>query len=84
MSQSTIFQSCRDGATASQVPSQQFFSHVGMEPPFPCYYQNLWGVKGLAQGHNMTEVGFETPVHQVRRYSFYYVMCLNTHFLAYL
>ena len=43
-SQSTIFQSCRDGATASWVINQYF-----------------WGVKCLAQGHNMAAVGFEPP-----------------------
>ena len=41
-SQSTIFQSCRDGAIASWVINQYFR-----------------GVKCLAQGHNMAEVGLE-------------------------
>ena len=40
-------------------PSQQFFSHVGTEPPLPGYYQYFRRVKCLAQGHNMAEVGFE-------------------------
>ena len=42
-------------------PSQQFFSHVGTEPPLPGYYQDFWRVKCLAQGHNTAEVGFELP-----------------------
>ena len=37
------------------------FSHVGMEPPLPGYYQYFRGVKSLAQGHNRAEVGFEPP-----------------------
>ena len=44
-----------------QCPSQQFFSLVGTEPPLPGYYQYFRGVKCLAQGHNMAEVGFEPP-----------------------
>ena len=39
-----------------QSPSQQYFSHVGMEPTAS------W-VKCLALGQNMAEVGFE-PRHQ--------------------
>ena len=34
-------------------PSQQFFSHVGTEPPLPGYYQYFGGVKCLAQVQNM-------------------------------
>ena len=37
-------------------PTQQFFSHVGAEPPHPGYYQYFRGVKCLAQGHNTEEV----------------------------
>ena len=34
-------------------PSQQFFSHVGMEPPVPGYYQYFLGRSMyLAQGYN--------------------------------
>ena len=32
-------------------PSQQFFSHVGTEPPLSGYYQYFQGVKCLAQGN---------------------------------
>ena len=37
------------------------FSHVGMEPPLPGYYQYFWGLKiCLAQGHNTaTQVGLK-------------------------
>ena len=41
------------------VLRQQFFSHVGTVPLLPGYYQYFLGVKCLAQGHNMAEVGFE-------------------------
>ena len=44
-----------------QRPSQQFFSHVGSEPPLPGNYQYFRSVKCLAQGHNTAEVGFEPP-----------------------
>ena len=40
-------------------PSQQFFSHVGTEPPLPGYYQYFWGVKCLAQRHITADIGFE-------------------------
>ena len=43
------------------MSSQQFFSHVWTEPPFPGYYKYFHEVKCLAQGHNMAEVGFEPP-----------------------
>ena len=51
------------------VLSQQFFSHVGTEPPLPGYYQYFQGVKCLVQGHNTAEVGLEPPTSrsQVRR-----------------
>ena len=49
-SQSTIFQSCRDGATASWVIKNQYFR----------------GVKCLAQGHNTAMVGFEPPTSRSR------------------
>ena len=32
-----------------------------MEPPLPGYYQYFGGVKCLAQGHDMAEVGLEPP-----------------------
>ena len=41
------------------VSVNNFFSHVGMEPPLPGYYQYFRGVKCLAQGHSTVEVGFE-------------------------
>ena len=28
-------------------PDQQFFSHVGTEPPVPGYLQVLWGAYGV-------------------------------------
>ena len=46
--------------------SQQFLSHVGMEPPLPVYYQYFSGMKCLAQGHNMAEIG------SIERYKFSY------------
>ena len=39
--------------------NQKIFSHVGTESPLPGYYQYFLGVKCLAQGHNMAEVGFQ-------------------------
>ena len=58
----------------AQRPSQQFFSHVGTEPPFPVYYLCFQGVKCLAQGHNTAEVGFEPPTScsGVRRPTLYH------------
>ena len=43
-------------------PSQQFFSHVGREPPLPGYYQYFSGSKCVfAQGHNTADVRIEPP-----------------------
>ena len=36
------------------------FSHAGMEPSLPGYYQCFRGVKCHAQGHNTAYVGFES------------------------
>ena len=30
--------------TVAKRPGKQFFSHVGMEPQLPGYYQYFWGV----------------------------------------
>ena len=56
MSQSTIFQSCRVGATASWV-----YSIPRKRKLWPDMYQYFRGVKCLAKGHNMEEIGFEPP-----------------------
>ena len=52
MSQSTNFQSSRVGATASCVNKRCLR---------PDMYQYFRGVKCLAKGHNLEEVGFEPP-----------------------
>ena len=50
------------GYVKAYHPSKQFFSHVGIEPPFPGYYQYFLGSKCVfAQGHNTAEVGIEPP-----------------------
>ena len=58
-------------------PGQQFFSHVGTEPPLPGYLPALWGnLKCLAQGHYTAIVGFKplTSSSGVRRsYMCYYL-----------
>ena len=44
------------------VAVNDFFSHVGMEPPLPGYNQDFSGSKCVfAQEHNMAEVGNEPP-----------------------
>ena len=43
------------------VPVNNFFSHVGIEPALPVYYQYFRGVKCLAQRHNTAEVCIEPP-----------------------
>ena len=43
------------------VTVNNFFSHVGTEPPLPGNYQYFRGVKCFAQGHNSAEVGFKPP-----------------------
>ena len=47
-------------------PVNNFFSHVGTEPPLPQYNQYFRGVKYLAQGNNMVEVGFESLTSRYR------------------
>ena len=44
-------------------PSQQFFSHVGTEPPLPGYYQYFWGGKCilLKDTTRPTRVRIEPP-----------------------
>ena len=51
----------------AQLPSQIFFSHVGMEPPLSGYYQYFSRSKCVfAQGHNTVEVGIEPMTSRSR------------------
>ena len=44
------------------VPANNFFSHVGTEPPLPGYCQYIsWSKCFFAQGHNTAEVGIIPP-----------------------
>ena len=57
----TVTNFCLFVCVEALSPGQQFFSHVGMEPSLPGYYQYFQEKKCPAQGHKMAESGFEPP-----------------------